>query len=235
MPQPRSWQAEACRPFPVIAPVPTAGSTLPVVETFHSLQGEGLHTGRSAFFVRLAGCDVGCSWCDTKHSWPEAAHPRRSVAELVAEAGRAREQGAAFVVVTGGEPLQHDLDPLCTALAPAGLPLHLETSGAHPLSGHFDWLTLSPKPHLPPGDALLAACDELKVVVQEAADLAFAEAMAARAGELRREKGAAAAGPALLLQPAWGEPEGQRLALDHVRRHSAWRLSLQTHKVLDVR
>jgi 7-carboxy-7-deazaguanine synthase len=219
----------------VIAPVPTAGSTLPVVETFHSLQGEGLHTGRSAFFVRLAGCDVGCSWCDTKHSWPEAAHPHRSVAELVAEAGRAREQGAAFVVLTGGEPLQHDLGPLCAALVATGLPLHLETSGAHPLSGRFDWLTLSPKRHRPPSDALLAVCDELKVVVQEPADLAFAEAMAARAGELRREQGAAAAAPALLLQPAWGEPEGQRLALDHVRRHSAWRLSLQTHKVLDVR
>jgi 7-carboxy-7-deazaguanine synthase len=232
---PWSWQAEACRPFPVIAPVPTAGSTLPVVETFHSLQGEGLHTGRSAFFLRLAGCDVGCSWCDTKHSWPEAAHPHRSVAELAAEAQRAREQGAAFVVITGGEPLQHPLGPLCAALAATGLPLHLETSGVHPLSGHFDWLTLSPKTHRPPGDALLAACDEIKVVVREPADLAFAEAMAARAGALRREAGAAAAGPALLLQPAWGEPEGQRLALDHVRAHPAWRLSLQTHKVLDVR
>lgn len=215
----------------MIAPVPTAGSTLPVVETFHSLQGEGLHAGRSAFFVRLAGCDVGCSWCDTKHSWPEAAHPRRSVAELVAEARRAGVEGAAFVVVTGGEPLQHDLDPLCTAFVATGLPLHLETSGAHPLSGRFDWLTLSPKRHRPPGDALLAACDELKVVVQEAADLAFAEAMAARAGELRQ----AGAGPVLMLQPAWGEPEGQRLAIAHVQRHSAWRLSLQTHKVLQVR
>jgi 7-carboxy-7-deazaguanine synthase len=212
----------------------TAPPSLPVVETFHSLQGEGLHTGRSAFFVRLAGCDVGCSWCDTKHSWPEAVHPHRSMAELAAEARRAREQGAAFAVITGGEPLQHALGPLCAALAATGLPLHLETSGVHPLSGHFDWLTLSPKPHRPPSDALLAACDELKVVVREPADLAFAEAMAAWAGALRPVDGAAA-GPALLLQPAWGEPEGQQLALAHVRRHSAWRLSLQTHKVLDVR
>ncbi|MFM1800480.1 MAG: hypothetical protein RLZZ117_2758 [Cyanobacteriota bacterium] len=234
-------------PLPPVASTP-APSLLPVVETFHSLQGEGLHAGRSAFFVRLAGCDVGCSWCDTKHSWPEAAHPRRSVADLAVEAGRAAEEGAAFVVLTGGEPLQHDLGPLCASLVPTGLPLHLETSGVHPLSGRFDWLTLSPKRHRPPGEAHLAACDELKVVVQEPADLAFAEAMAARAWELRRGSGphpAAAAGgpdaqgqpsagPALLLQPAWGESEGQRLAIAYVQRHSAWRLSLQTHKVLQL-
>jgi 7-carboxy-7-deazaguanine synthase len=213
---------------------PPAAATLPVVETFHSLQGEGLHTGRGAFFLRLAGCDVGCPWCDTKVSWPEAVHPRRSVADLAEEARGARAQGAAFVVVTGGEPLQHDLGPLCDALAASGLPLHLETSGVHSLSGRFDWITLSPKRHRPPADALLAACDELKVVVQQPADLAFAEAMAARAGELRHA-GAGGRGLALLLQPAWGEPEGQRLAIEHVRSHPAWRLSLQTHKVLRVR
>jgi organic radical activating enzyme len=226
------------------------------VETFHSLQGEGLHTGRSAFFVRLAGCDVGCPWCDTKHSWPEAAHPRLAVAELARQAQRAREQGAAFLVVTGGEPLQHDLGPLCAALAACGLPLHLETSGAHPLSGRFDWLTLSPKRQRPPGEDLLAACDELKVVVVEPADLAFAEAMAQRARKLRPVAGArgaltadqgpgaaeamatptpASASPALLLQPAWGEPEAQRLAIAHAQRHPQWRLSLQTHKWLGVR
>ena len=238
------------------APLPPLPSTLseapalPVVETFHSLQGEGLHSGRSAFFVRLAGCDVACPWCDTKPSWPEAGHPRLTVAELARQAREARDQGAAFVVVTGGEPLQHALGPLCAALAPAGLPLHLETSGAHPLSGRFDWLTLSPKRHRPPGDALLAACDELKVVVQQPADIAFAETMAALALALRQVGSAGAAGgsgvadapgsmrrtgPALLLQPAWGEPEGQRLAIAHVQRHPAWRLSLQTHKVLEVR
>jgi 7-carboxy-7-deazaguanine synthase len=217
------------------SPPPPLLTSLPVVETFHSLQGEGVHTGRSAFFVRLAGCDVGCPWCDTKHSWPEAAHPHRSVDDLAAEADQAREQGAAFVVLTGGEPLQHDLHPLCAALATTGLPLHLETSGVPPLSGRFDWITLSPKRHSPPGDALLAACDELKVVVRESADLAFADAMAARARELRQPRGAAAAEPALLLQPAWGEPEGQQLAIRHAQRHPAWRLSLQTHKWLGVR
>jgi len=198
---------------------------LPVVETFHSLQGEGVHAGRSAFFIRLAGCDVGCPWCDTKVSWPADAHPRRTPEDLAAEAAAARAAGAAFVVVTGGEPLQQDLGKLCTALAGARLPLHLETSGVAALSGRFDWITLSPKPHRPPLPALLAACHELKVVVASADDLAFAEAMA------RQVQGRAT----LLLQPAWGEPEGMRLAIGHVTGHPTWRLSLQTHKWLGVR
>lgn len=226
-------------PHPLTAPTTSAVPTLPVVETFHSLQGEGLHAGRGAFFVRLAGCDVGCPWCDTKHSWPEAPHPRVAVEELALQALRAKEQGAAFVVITGGEPLQHDLAPLCAGLAATGLPLHLETSGAHPLSGRFAWLTLSPKRHRPPLAAALAACDELKVVVQLSADIAFAEAMAERAMALRQGAAAdgkgEAAGPALLLQPAWGEAEGERLAIAHVRAHPAWRLSLQTHKLLHIR
>jgi 7-carboxy-7-deazaguanine synthase len=212
-------------------PVP-ALPVLPVVETFHSLQGEGLHAGRSAFFIRLAGCDVGCPWCDTKHSWPEAAHPRRPLLELTAEASAAAAAGAAFVVITGGEPLQQPLDALCAALAPVGLPLHLETSGVGELSGRFDWITLSPKPHRPPATEVLARCDELKVVVISPADLDFAEAMAAEAARLRP---AAAPGPALLLQPAWDESAAQELAVAYVRSHPAWRLSLQSHKWLGVR
>jgi hypothetical protein len=210
-------------------------ASLPVVETFHSLQGEGLHAGRSAFFIRLGGCAVGCPWCDTKHSWPAGAHPLRSLAELAQEARQAKEAGAAFAVVTGGEPLEHDLSPLCEALReataaperPQGLPLHLETSGAAPLalSGRFAWITLSPKAHRPPTAELLAACDELKVVVHGPADLAFAEAMAAAAGQA----------PALLLQPGWNSAEGQELAVEFVRTHPAWRLSLQSHKWLGVR
>jgi len=203
----------------VIATSPDAAATpastsLPVVETFHSLQGEGLHAGRSAFFIRLAGCTVGCPWCDTKHSWPEGVHPQRPLSALAAEARAAAVAGAAFVVITGGEPLRHDLDGLCRALGqaipsepesdngadsglPAGqaqqtgpslpLPLHLETSGVDPLSGRFDWITLSPKRHRPPGAELLAACQELKVVVGGEADLAFAEAMAEQAMALRRQ------------------------------------------------
>jgi organic radical activating enzyme len=213
---------------------------LPVVETFHSLQGEGLHAGRSAFFIRLAGCAVGCPWCDTKHSWPGQAHPLQPLAALAAAAQGAVDQGAAFVVITGGEPLHHHLAGLCAALRdgtrapqrPAGVPLHLETSGVDPLSGRFDWITLSPKRHRPPGAQLLAACHELKVVVHDPEDLDFAEAMAAgaRAGRTGDQPA-----PVLLLQPGWDSEQGQRLAVDFVRRQPDWRLSLQSHKWLGVR
>jgi organic radical activating enzyme len=248
--------------------------TLPVVETFHSLQGEGVHAGRGAFFIRLAGCSVACAWCDTKHSWPAEVHPERPLRSLAEEARQARAAGAAFVVITGGEPLQHRLEGLCAALrsgtaalpppgtapappqegaAPAppqgvtpvppggidpgpqgrsiGLPLHLETSGVHPLSGHFNWITLSPKPHRPPTGELLAACHELKVVVHGPEDLTFAEAMAQAAVRGRGDR----PGPHLLLQPGWDSPTGQELAVAFVRGHPQWRLSLQSHKWLGVR
>ncbi|MEB3326233.1 MAG: 7-carboxy-7-deazaguanine synthase QueE [Synechococcus sp.] len=211
---------------------------LPVVETFHSLQGEGVHAGRSAFFIRLAGCQVGCRWCDTKQSWPEAVHPALAVIELTRQARDAAAAGAAFVVITGGEPLHHNLTDLCGALragmggATGGpLPLHLETSGVDPLSGRFDWITLSPKRHRQPTQELLKACDELKVVVHDPEDLAFAEAMAAAAKGLR----AAGNQPALLLQPGWDSPGGQALATAHVLQHPQWRLSLQSHKWLGLR
>lgn len=211
-----------------------------MVETFHSIQGEGLHGGRSAFFIRLGGCSVGCSWCDTKHSWPAQQHPQVSLDDLSRQARQAAAAGAAFVVITGGEPLHHNLSPLCEALHRGGpaqaLPLHLETSGVDPLSGRFDWITLSPKPHRPPTAQLLAACHELKVVVADHTDLGFAEAMAlaARRGRRDQELGASDS-PALLLQPAWGSETAQHLALEHVRRHPQWRLSLQTHKWLEIR
>jgi organic radical activating enzyme len=211
-----------------MGPLPPAHTSLPVVETFHSLQGEGLHAGRSAFFIRLGGCAVGCDWCDTKHSWPSAVHPRRTITALAGETSAAASAGAAFVVITGGEPLHHNLAPLCTALAGAGLPLHLETSGVDPLTGQFDWITLSPKLHRPPQRTLLMACQELKVVVHGPEDLTFAEAMAAAAR-------AAGGSPALLLQPGWQSATGQVLAVEHVRRHPQWRLSLQSHKLLGVR
>ena len=208
---------------------------LPVVETFHSLQGEGFHAGRSAFFIRLGGCQVGCTWCDTKHSWPAGVHPQTSIAELATRAAAATSAGAGFAVVTGGEPLHHNLDALCEALHP--LTLHLETSGVDPLSGRFDWITLSPKPHRPPTEEALGRCDELKVVVQGPADLPFAERMAAAAiGSRRRLNDTAkAAPPLLLLQPGWESPMGHDLAIAFVRQQPGWRLSLQTHKWLGVR
>ena len=222
----------------MIAP---SGASLPVVETFHSLQGEGAHAGRSAFFIRLAGCSVGCPWWDTKHSWRALSHPQRPLAELVAEVRAAAAAGAGFVVITGGEPLEHDLEPLCDALAAAGLPLHLETSGVNTLSGRFDWITLSPKAHRPPTVELLARCDELKVVVHSPADLEFAQAMAGAAASARPLPAAAGAlegqslGPLLLLQPGCNCLEGQELAIAFVQARADWRLSLQTHKWLGVR
>ena len=199
---------------------------LPVVETFHSLQGEGHHAGRSAFFIRLAGCSVGCPWCDTKHSWPAQGHPEQPVHALADAAQMAAEAGASFVVITGGEPLHHDLQPLTQALdARCGLPLHLETSGVDPLSGRFDWITLSPKRHQPPLQGLLDRMQELKVVVHAPEDLHFADAMA-QAGQEEALH---------YLQPGWDSPKGQQLAIEHVRHNPAWRLSLQAHKWLGVR
>lgn len=235
-------ETEAAQPTETSGTVPMG--ELPVVERFHSLQGEGVHAGRSAFFIRLGGCGVGCQWCDTKHSWPEAAHPRCSVSSLGLEAAKAVAAGAAFVVVTGGEPLHHELTELCRMLRQQicringeEAPLHLETSGVDALTGRFDWITLSPKPHKPPTDELLAACDELKVIVHGPQDLDFAEQMARAASDLRGlDRGfTSRSGPILLLQPGHKCELGQQLAIDHVKANSRWRLSLQTHKVLGVR
>ena len=195
------------------------------METFHSLQGEGLHTGRSAFFIRLAGCDVGCSWCDTKHSWPADSHPKRLVKDLAIEATAAAETGAAFVVITGGEPLHHNLDELTAALrASCRQPVHLETSGVDRLSGTPDWITLSPKRHKPPRPDVVQACHELKVVVHEPADLLFAEVVATQAPLAN-----------WLLQPGWDCEEGLKLAVSKVQQDQRWRLSMQSHKWLGVR
>ena len=199
---------------------------LPVVETFHSLQGEGHHAGRSAFFIRLAGCNVGCPWCDTKHSWPVDQHPAIAVETLAQQALNAQNNGAAFVVVTGGEPLHQDLAPLTQALdRHIDLPIHLETSGVDPLSGRFDWITLSPKRHQPPRHDLLQACHELKVVVHGPEDIRFAAAMEMECHDdtLR------------LLQPGWESATGEQLAVQHVRQHAKWSLSLQSHKWLGIR
>lgn len=200
--------------------------SIPVVETFHSLQGEGHHYGRSAFFIRLAGCSVGCTWCDTKHSWPMASHAKQDVDALAVQATQAKDAGAAFVVITGGEPLHHNLQPLTDALdRSCGLPIHLETSGVDQLSGRFDWVTLSPKRHRPPQQALLSRCDELKVVVLDTDDVSFAHAMANDTSKAAH----------LLVQPVWDSETAQELAIHHVKQHPRWRLSLQNHKFLQIR
>jgi organic radical activating enzyme len=193
-----------------------------VVETFHSLQGEGSWAGCSALFIRLGGCDVHCPWCDQKETWPENYHPQTAVEILVNQALIAKP---AFVVITGGEPLMHDLTDLCGGLKNQRLRLHLETSGAHPLTGNFDWITLSPKPYKPPLPEIYAQANELKVIIANAEDLLWAEAEAAK---LDRHI-------PCYLQPEWETPASQALIFDYVLAHPHWRLSLQTHKYLGVR
>ena len=210
-------------------------SSLPVVECFHSLQGEGEHAGRSAYFIRLASCKVGCPWCDTKDSWNSELHPQQSLIDLSTQTAKAQEEGAAFVVITGGEPLHHNLDDLCKEIRKSTLnlekksiPIHLETSGVDMLSGKPDWITLSPKRHSPPRLDNLLSCQELKVVIQNAEDLLFAKTMA----DLIKNNGKIK--PQLFLQAGWENEEGQTLAIKYVKNNPDWRLSMQTHKWLGV-
>lgn len=195
---------------------------LPTVETFHSVQGEGVWTGTNAFFIRLAGCDVGCPWCDTKHSWSMRRHPVRSIAELAREA---KSVNPAIVVITGGEPLMHNLEPLTSELRKLGLRVHLETSGAHPLSGTFDWITFSPKRSKLPHPSIYGTVSELKVVIADATDFEWAEAQAAQVPTEAVK----------LLQAEWNTPDSQNLVFEYVLQHSEWRVSVQTHKFIHVR
>lgn len=200
----------------------TASAVLPVVETFHSVQGEGVWAGTNAFFIRLAGCDVGCPWCDTKHSWNVRRHPQRLITDLIAEAKAANP---AIVIITGGEPLMHDLSSLSNGLRAAGLRVHLETSGAYPFSGSFDWITFSPKRSKPPHESIYSLASELKVVVSEQADLSWAEDQATKIPTAAVR----------LLQPEWGTPDSYSLIFDYVLSHPEWRISLQTHKFTNIR
>jgi 7-carboxy-7-deazaguanine synthase len=195
----------------------------PVVETFHSIQGEGFWAGVNAFFIRLAGCDVGCPWCDTKESWNRDRHPQLSVAELTEAALAANPT---IVVVTGGEPTMHDLKPLTSALHSAGLRVHLETSGAHPLSGDFDWITLSPKQFKAPLSSIYDQVAELKIVIKESIDFKWAEEQAAKIPSETLQ----------YLQPEWKTHlSSQALIFEYILQHPQWRMSLQTHKFLQVK
>lgn len=193
------------------------------MEMFHSVQGEGYWTGHNAFFIRLAGCDVGCPWCDTKESWTAKGHPILNIAAIVAEV---RASGSPIAVITGGEPLMHNLDGLTHALQSAGIRTHLETSGAHPLSGQWEWITLSPKPHRPPLEEILESCDELKVIVSEVADFRWATEMKVKAHNAYH----------FYLQPEWSRREAAiPLILEHIASHPRWRIGLQTHKLLSIK
>ena len=194
----------------------------PVMEHFYTLQGEGVHTGKAAYFIRLGGCDVGCVWCDVKESWDAAAHPLMTNVEL---AQTAASYEGRIAVVTGGEPSMHNLEALCDALHAVGFSVHIETSGAHPISGSLDWVTLSPKKFKAPLDECLAAADELKVVVYHKSDLEWAEQHAAKVRADCR----------LFLQPEWSKREAMTpLIIDYIKEHPRWQLSLQTHKYINI-
>lgn len=192
------------------------------MEHFITIQGEGVHTGKTAYFIRTAGCDVQCWWCDVKDSWDGDKHPKMNVKHLTQAAV---ESGAPFVVITGGEPLLHDLHPLTQNLHIHGLKIHIETSGSSPLSGQLDWITLSPKRFKKPLDEIFPYVDELKVVVLTKKDLSWAEENAAKCPPDTK----------LLLQPEWDTPASVQLIVDYVKEHPKWGISLQTHKFLGVR
>jgi organic radical activating enzyme len=197
-------------------------TSLPVMEHFYTIQGEGFHQGRAAYFVRLGGCDVGCVWCDVKDSWDASAHPRMTVAEIVAAV---KNTPATMVVITGGEPLMHSLDELTGALQQAGLQTNIETSGSHPLSGNWNWICLSPKKFKAPLPEIVPRANELKIVVFNKSDFAWAEQYAAQASP----------GCKLYLQPEWDKREQVTpLIVDYIKAHPQWELSLQVHKYIHV-
>ncbi len=206
---------------PVFLPeMPSA--SYPLMEHFYTIQGEGANAGRAAYFLRLGGCDVGCVWCDVKESWDPAAHPQVALAGLVALAAH---HPAPHVVVTGGEPTMYDLEPLTTALGAAGLERWIETSGAYPLTGEWEWVCLSPKKFKPPHDTVYERAHELKIIVFNDSDFAWAEEHAARV----------APGCRLFLQPEWSRHERMLPPLiDYVKAHPRWQISLQTHKYLAI-
>lgn len=196
--------------------------TYPIVERFHSLQGEGSWTGVNAFFIRLAGCDVYCPWCDQKESWNSNTYPQQSI-EILAQAAKAANP--AIVIITGGEPLLYNLFPLTKALKKLGLRVHLETSGAYPLTGEFDWITLSPKLFKVPHESIYSQVNELKVIIANEEDLDWAE---------KQEKKVSSQ-TIKYLQPEWNSLESKSLIFDYILSHPQWRMSLQIHKFLGVR
>jgi 7-carboxy-7-deazaguanine synthase len=192
------------------------------MEAFYTIQGEGNHSGKAAYFIRLAGCDVGCVWCDVKDSWDANKHPKIPIAQLVKNV---QQTPANIVVITGGEPLLHQLDALTTSLQAAGLQTNIETSGSSPLSGHWNWICLSPKKFKAPLPAILLVAHELKIVVFNKADFAWAEKYAALVSPHCQ----------LYLQPEWDKREQMTpLIVDYVKQNPKWQISLQTHKYINV-
>jgi 7-carboxy-7-deazaguanine synthase len=197
-------------------------TTLPVMEAFYTIQGEGFHQGRAAYFIRLAGCNVNCFWCDVKESWDADKHPRLSIDEIVEQA---RKEPARLAIITGGEPLMHNLDELTYQLRSEGFETNIETSGSFPLSGKWNWICVSPKKFKAPTEEALENANELKVVIYNKNDFAWAEAHAEKVNENCK----------LYLQPEWERSAIMTpLIIDYIKQNPKWELSLQIHKYINV-
>ena len=197
------------------------GMMLPLMEEFYTIQGEGYHTGKAAYFIRIGGCDVGCHWCDVKESWNADLHPPTHIDKMVETA----TVQANTIVITGGEPLMWNMDPITYKLKEKGRKVHIETSGAYELSGVWDWICLSPKKNKLPTESVYAKADELKVIIFNKHDFIFAEEQAAKTNP----------NAILFLQPEWSKrDEMTPFIIDYVMNNPKWRISLQTHKFLNI-
>ena len=197
-------------------------TSLPVMEDFYTIQGEGFYQGHAAYFIRLGGCDVGCVWCDVRESWDANAHPKIEVTDLVK---KAEASGTLLTVITGGEPAMYDLEFLTDELKKAGLKTNIETSGAYPLTGFWDWVCLSPKKFKVPDPSVHEKANELKVIVYNKSDFAWAEEHAAKVNSKCE----------LFLQPEWSkEKEMLPLIIEYVKGNPKWKVSLQIHKYMNI-
>jgi organic radical activating enzyme len=195
---------------------------LPLMEDFYTIQGEGAFQGTAAYFIRLAGCEVGCVWCDVKESWDATQHPVVDVKDIVA---RAKSSNCNLAVVTGGEPAHYDLTELTHQLHSAGLRTHIETSGAYEITGKWDWVCLSPKKFKPPVNSSFALADELKIVIYNKSDFDWAEQHATHVN----------ADCKLYLQPEWSkEKEMLPGIIDYIKANPRWKISLQVHKYMNI-
>jgi len=200
----------------------TSSPALSLMEHFYTLQGEGRYSGQASYFIRLGGCDVGCTWCDVKESWDVTKHPQVTLEDIV---NVVRASGSPIAVITGGEPLMHNLSGLTEQLKSIGVRTHIETSGAHPLSGSWDWICLSPKKFKAPLEEVIKRANELKVVVYNKSDLEWAE------------KYAALVSPdcLLYLQPEWSKASVMNsLIVSYIKENPKWIFSSQSHKFLDI-
>lgn len=192
------------------------------MESFYTIQGEGFHQGKATYFIRLGGCDVGCHWCDVKESWNVDSFPLVDIKEIAQQAAQFPSR---IAIVTGGEPLMHDLSSLCEEFKKEEFKLHIETSGAYPLSGTWDWICLSPKKFKLPTEAIYSQAHELKLIIYNKSDFEWAESLQKKVKEDCK----------LYLQPEWGKSkEVLPLIIDYIKKNPEWEISLQIHKFMEI-